>query len=108
MIDRLFPHRCAYCGNSYLSADKDRIFCESRCEGHFKYYGKEKKRARLSEEERKAKQIVKNQKAYQKVKMKRELLRKKPKEKKRIDFKSLMYGDTFKPCIPTAVRVMRG
>ena len=106
MSDRLFNHRCMNCGNSYLSPDKERIFCHTGCQDNFK----KKKRGNhvwnLSEGERIEKNKISLQKLRENNKLKRESLPKK--EKEYVDLKSLMYRDTFKEYIPKKLKVMRG
>lgn len=106
MKSRLFPHRCKNCGNSYLCADKDRVFCTSRCECNFRIKGRENKILKLSEEEIKNKQLSSLKKLNERNKMERQPTPKK--ENKYVDLKSIMYKDTYKPWLPKSLRVMRG
>lgn len=106
MKDYLFSHRCKNCGKSYLCADKDRIFCTSLCEARFKSKGRGNIVLVLSEEERRANQIVLNQKKNKKNETKRESTPKK--EKKQVDLQNIMYADMFKLHVPKGLRVMRG
>lgn len=106
MKRNLFAHRCENCGNSYLSYDKEKVFCSSTCEARYEYKGHGNKYLRLSEEERRYNILSDRQKQNKKNSLKRQAAPKK--EKKIIDLKSIMFKDTFKPYVPKNLKVMRG
>lgn len=106
MTRNLFPHRCENCGNSYLSPDKDRVFCASDCEVRFKSKGRANKVLILSEEERREKATEAYNRVKEKDKFKTEAEQKK--KTKKLSLNHIMYKNTFKPHVPKSLRVMRG
>lgn len=106
MANHLFNHRCQNCGNTYLSPDKERIFCASDCEANFKMKKRANAIPKRSEEERRERNKEASAKSLEKSRLAKKDIPKKQREY--VDLKSLMYADTFKKYVPKRLKVMRG
>src|ERR1700743_1680669 len=103
MRNHLFNHRCVNCGSTYLSPDKERIFCASDCEANFKMKKRANTIQKLSEEERREKNKASLEKFNERKKLAKKDLPKKEKEYRYL--KAIMYADTFKPYVPKGLKV---